>query len=125
MGAFHALKKGSGALGQVRKVVAPSGVPPEELIYLRTSALFASICAFLRPTAFATTAFGNCRHVETAGETAGQTRGSGGSAGGTSAEPPLPCPKNLLRLFFRNSLARQKNSLKKQNDLARLFLCLF
>ena len=34
-------------------------------------------------------------------------------------------PKNLLRLFFRNNLARQKITSKNINRLARLFLCLF
>ena len=34
-------------------------------------------------------------------------------------------PKNLLRLFFRNNLARQKITSKNKNNLARLFLRLF
>ena len=34
-------------------------------------------------------------------------------------------PKNLLRLFFRNNLARQKITSENKNNLARLFLCLF
>ena len=36
-----------------------------------------------------------------------------------------PHPKNLLRLFFRINLARQKITSKNKNNLARLFLCLF
>ena len=34
-------------------------------------------------------------------------------------------PKNLLRLFFRINLARQKITSNNKNNLARLFLCLF
>ena len=35
------------------------------------------------------------------------------------------CPKNLLRLFFENNLARQILTSKIKNSLARLFLRLF
>ena len=35
-----------------------------------------------------------------------------------------PYPNNLLRLFFRNNLARQKITSKNKNNLARLFFTL-
>ena len=34
-------------------------------------------------------------------------------------------PKNLLTLFFRNNLGRQKTTSKNKNNLLRLFLCFF
>ena len=40
-----------------------------------------------------------------------------------SSAPTDMCPKNLLRLFLRNNLARQKNS-KDKKHLARIVLCL-
>ena len=36
-----------------------------------------------------------------------------------------PCPKNLLRLFFRNNLTRLKITSEIKNNLKRLFLTLF
>ena len=39
--------------------------------------------------------------------------------------PGPEAPKNLLRLFYWNNLARQKITSKNKNNLARLFLCLF
>ena len=38
-----------------------------------------------------------------------------------SPRPDIGCPKNLLRLFFRNNLARLKITSEAKNNLKRLF----
>ena len=61
-----------------------------------------------------------------------ERNGSGSAFGSWRTVPAVPVPlsvptnpKNLLRLFFRNNLARQEITSKNKNNLARLFLCLF